>query len=74
MQREQRVTVWPAGPRSSAEPAGMLQSPRWEGRSRSQGLGAPPPPGSGLTRRASLEGLAGGERAGRGDGRRGRGA
>lgn len=44
MQREQRVTVWPAGPRSSAEPAGMLQSPRWEGRSRSQGLGGPPLP------------------------------
>lgn len=72
MQQEQRVTVWPAGPRSSAAPAGMLQSPRWEeGRSRSPGLRTPR---LWAHTAITLEGLAGGERAGRGDGRRGRGA
>lgn len=68
MQREQRVTVWPAGPRSSAEPAGMLQSPRWEGRSRSQGLGGPPSPRL-WAHTASLAGGPGRGRAG-GAGRR----
>lgn len=50
------------GPGSSAEPAGWLQSPRWEeGRSRSQGLGPPS-----LWAHTAI--LAGGPGRGRADG------
>ena len=72
MQREQWVTIWPVAP--SGAPEAVL-SPRGGCRvlGGREGLAArvSGPPLSGLTRRSSLEGLAGGERTGRGDRRQG---
>ena len=74
MQREQRLTVWPVRLASGAPEA--VLSLRGGCRvlgGRKEGLAArvSGPLLSGLTRRSLLEGLAGGERTGQGDGRRG---